>query len=41
MGLELCGGEEDVRKNTQTSVVDFGLSMFDCVAVVRVGPAVV
>ena len=36
-----CVEEEDARKNTQTSVVDFGLSMFDCVAVVRGRSAVV
>ena len=36
-----CVEEEDARKNTQTSIVDFELSMFDCVAVVWVRPAVV
>lgn len=36
-----CVEEEDARKNTQTSVVDFGLPMFDCVVVVRVRPTVV
>ena len=40
MGFELHGGR-GCEKNTQTSIVDFGLSMFDCVAVVRGRPAVV
>ena len=36
-----CVEGEDARKNTQSSIVDFELSMFDCVAVVWVRPAVV
>ena len=40
MGFELCGGR-GCEKNTQTSIVDFGLPMFDCVVVVRVRPTVV